>query len=112
MHQKNTAKGSFSLTLLVWIFFLLLMLFLFLSCLLIFPPRLDKSVVALIYSEIAVTKNNPVGIGYAEKEIFEKRVLANNVKSQMNVYGFFDDYSIPRLVYDGNAKIVEVVFNK
>jgi len=106
-------KGSFSLTVLFWIFFVILFLFLFFSAFLIFPLSLNKNVTALIYSEIAVTKNNSQGIGFAGKSILQKRVLANNITANMGLYGFFDNYSIPRLVYDGDyAKIALVVFHE
>jgi hypothetical protein len=109
--KDNVTKGSFSLTVLFWIFFVILFLFLFFSTIFIFPLNLNKNVVALIYSEIALTKNNPQGIGFAEKNILQKRVMANYVTSGMDLYGFFNDYSIPRLVFDGDSKIALVVFH-
>ncbi len=109
--KDNVAKGSFSLSLLFTMLFFLLFTYLFFLGLSNMQIKMDNSLVALYYSEISVTKNNEKGVGFAEINILERRVMANKIKDEIVITGLLAGYSIPRLIYDDGIKIKEAVFN-
>lgn len=110
MLKKSMAKGTFSISVLFAVLFFSVLVFLFFYSFFIMQLSLDKSLISLYYSEIGVTKKNDSGIGFAEKNIFEKRILSNTILSKMEIKNVVNNYSISRLVYDGDSKIMDVVF--
>lgn len=74
----------------------------------------DKTLLALVYSEIAITKHNEKGIGFAEKNVLEKRIMANKQAGQIDigVQGILKNVSILRLIYTDKVGLKQVVFSE
>ncbi|MDD4984060.1 MAG: hypothetical protein PHH82_04470 [Candidatus ainarchaeum sp.] len=108
-------KGSFSMSALFLILFLVLFIFLFFSGMYLMSIKTDKTLLAAIYSEIGITKHNEKGIGFAEKNILEKRIMANKLQvgeNSLEVPGLLKNMSLLRLVYTDKVELKQVVFSE
>ncbi len=114
MQNQNITKGSFALSALFLMLFFVLFIFLFFSGMYLMSIKTDKTLLALVYSEIAVTKHNEKGIGFAEKNILEKRIMANKLQvgeNNLEATGLLKNMSLLRLVYTDKAELKLVIFS-